>query len=104
MKRTAGKYTCGTLERLADVGDRTTRRAAVLALSLLGDYSSNAVLGRALADRDRGVRTIAESGIRELWCRVRGRDERQSLRVVVGLNDEKRYAEAARMASRLIQD
>ena len=35
-------------------------------LSLMGDYSSNAVLGRALVDRDRGVRTIAENGIREL--------------------------------------
>jgi tetratricopeptide (TPR) repeat protein len=104
VKRTAGRYACGTLERLVTTGDRTTRRAAVLALSLLGDYSSNAVLGRALTDRDRGVRTIAESGIRELWCRVRGRDERQALRVVVGLNDEKRYDEAARMAARLIQN
>ncbi len=104
VKRTAERYACGTLERLASTGDRNTRRAAVLALSLLGDYSSNAVLGRALTDRDRGVRTIAESGIRELWCRVRGRDERQALRVIVGLNDEKRFDEAARMASRLIQN
>ena len=104
VKRTAGRYSCGTLERLATTGDRTTRRAAVLALSLLGDYSSNAVLGQALTDRDRGVRTIAESGIRELWCRVRGREERQTLRVVVSLNDEKRYAEAVRLAARLIQD
>ena len=71
LKRVARRYSCATLERLVTVGDHTTRRAAVLALSLLGDYSSNAVLGRALVDRDRGVRTIAESGIRELWCRVR---------------------------------
>lgn len=104
VKRTADRYSCGTLERLAAYGDRTTRRAAVLALSMLGDYSSNAVLGRALTDRDRGVRTIAESGIRELWCRVRGKAERQALRLVVSLNDERRYAEASRLASRLIQE
>jgi tetratricopeptide (TPR) repeat protein len=104
VKRTAGRYSCGTLARLATYGDRTTRRAAVLAISMLGDYSSNEVLGRALVDRDRGVRTIAESGIRELWCRVRGREERQVLRIVIGLNDERRYTEAARLASRLIQE
>jgi tetratricopeptide (TPR) repeat protein len=103
-KRAAGRYTCGTLERLAENGDHITRRAAVLALSMIGDYSSNAVLGRALVDRDRGVRTIAESGIRELWCRVRGRAQRHALRTVVTLNDERQHAEAARVASKLIQE
>src|SRR3954468_4968597 len=104
IKRVARRYSSGTLERLVASGDHITRRAAALALSLVGDYSSNAVLGRALVDRDRGVRTIAECGIRELWCRVRGRDERHTLRLVVGLNDERRYADAARLASKLIQD
>jgi tetratricopeptide (TPR) repeat protein len=103
-KRAAGRYTCGTLERLTECGDHITRRAAVLALSMLGDYSCNAVLGRALVDRDRGVRTIAESGIRELWCRVRGRAQRHSVRSIVNLNDERQHAEAVRVASRLIQE
>lgn len=104
VKRTARRYSCGTLERLVSSGDHTTRRAAVLALSLLSDYSSNAVLGRALVDRDRGVRTIADSGIRELWCRVGSRQQRHALRIVVELNDERRHAEAARLASELIQE
>jgi tetratricopeptide (TPR) repeat protein len=104
VKRAASRYTCGTLERLAESGDPVTRRAAVLALGMLGDYSSNAALGRALVDRDRGVRTIAESGIREIWCRVRGRSQRHALRVIVGLNEEHRHAEAARLASKLIQE
>lgn len=104
VKRASSRYTCGTLERLAERGDHVTRRAAVLALSMLGDYSSNAVLGRALVDRDRGVRTIAESGIREIWCRVRGKAQRQSLRMIVGLNEERRHAEAARLATKLIQE
>ena len=62
VKRVARRYSCGTLDRLVSIGDHTMRRAAVFALSLLGDYESNAVLGRALVDRDRGVRSIAESG------------------------------------------
>ena len=102
IKRVSRRYSCATLERLVFVGDHTTRRAAVLALSLLGDYSSNAVLGRALVDRDRGVRTIAESGIRELWCRVPNAKHRDILRVVVQLNEERRHVEAARLASELI--
>ncbi|MEM1305803.1 MAG: HEAT repeat domain-containing protein, partial [Planctomycetota bacterium] len=53
VKRVARVYTCATLERLAVSGDRLGRRAAVLALGFMGDYTSNAVLGRALIDRDR---------------------------------------------------
>ena len=102
VKRVARRYACATLERLVAVGDYITRRAAVLSLSLLGDYSSNSVLGRALADRDRGVRTIAETGIRDLWCRVGSRDQRETLRLVVDLNDERRFADAAELATELI--
>ncbi len=104
VKRVGRRYTCATLERLVAMGDRTTRRAAVFALSLMGDYSSNSVLGRALVDRDRGVRTISENGIRELWCRVGNHEQRHALRVVLALNDERRFAEAARLASQLIHE
>jgi tetratricopeptide (TPR) repeat protein len=103
-KRTLRRYTCATLERLAASGDYVTRRAAVLALSLSGDYSSNAVLGRALVDRDRGVRTIAESGIRELWCRLGTPQQRRALKVIVELNDKRRPADAARLATQLIHE
>jgi len=104
VKRIARRYSSGTLERLVGVGDHTTRRAAVFALSLLGDYESNAVLGRALVDRDRGVRSIAESGIRELWCRVGNHHERETLCRVVNLNDERQHSQAARLATDLIRD
>jgi tetratricopeptide (TPR) repeat protein len=104
LKRVARRYTCATLERLAANGDNTTRRAAVLALSLLGDYRSNSVLGRALVDRDRGVRTIAESGIRELWCRVENRKQREALRAIVELNEQRRHVQAARLATDLIHE
>jgi tetratricopeptide (TPR) repeat protein len=103
VKRVARRYACTTLERLVTLGDHTTRRAAVFALSLLGDYESNYVLGRALVDRDRGVRSIAESGIRELWCRIGNQHEREILCHIVNLNDERLHIEAAELATDLIR-
>ena len=103
-RRTARRYTAATLERLVSISDCVARRASVLALSCIGDYGSNAVLGRALVDRDRGVRSIAANGIRELWCRVGNRSQRQSLQYIVRLNDSKRYEEAIRLATQLIHE
>ena len=102
IKRVARRYNNSSLERLVAMGDHVARRAAVLALSLMGDYSSNTVLGRALVDRDRGVRTIAETGIRELWCRVGTRQQQEMLREVADLNDQRQHSEAARLATELI--
>jgi tetratricopeptide (TPR) repeat protein len=104
IKRVARRYNNSTLERLVTMGDHVTRRAAVLSLSLIGDYSSNAVLGRALVDRDRGVRTIAEAGIRELWCRIGDRDQEEMLREVGDLNDQRLHTEAVRLATELIRN
>ena len=70
VRRVAASYTVGSLERVVTAGDRTARRGAVLALSRLADYRSNATLGRVLGDSDRGVRTLAENGIRRLWMRI----------------------------------
>src|SRR5947207_2200395 len=78
-------YMAGTLERLVTSGNRMVRRAAVLALGLLGDYSSNASLGRALHDDDRGVRILAENSIRKLWCRAGNQSQRKGLEKIVGL-------------------
>lgn len=104
IKEVASHYTCATLERLASMSDRTGRRAAVLALGFMGDYTSNPVVGRSLSDRDRGVRTIAENSIRELWCRVGSREQRLSLRCIVRMNQTKRYDDAIRMATELIHE
>lgn len=104
IKEVASHYTCATLERLSTMSDRIGRRAAVLALGFMGDYSSNAVVGRSLTDRDRGVRTIAENSIRELWSRVGSREQRLSLRCIVRMNQTKRYDDAIRMATELIHE
>jgi tetratricopeptide (TPR) repeat protein len=95
-------YNVATLERLSATGGRMTRRAAVLALSHLGSYSSNAALGRALVDVDRGVRTLADTGIRWLWCRDGERDDCQALAALIALNVKQQYAEAVNLADELI--
>lgn len=104
IKSVARRYTCASLERLVTIGDRMSRRSAVLALSFMGDYSSNEVLGRAMVDRDRGVRALAENGIRDLWCRVGNREQRLTLRNLVRLNQTKQYEEAVRRATELIHE
>jgi tetratricopeptide (TPR) repeat protein len=98
----AARYTIGTLERLSASGDRMSRRAAVLALGLFSDYRSNAVLGRALHDTDRGVRMLADTGIRALWSRVGDRTERKCLKAVIDLNAERRFESAVKRATKLI--
>lgn len=104
IKRVTRRYGTASLERLTAMGDQMARRAAVFAISLVGDYSSNPVLGRALVDRDRGVRMIADSGIRELWRRAGSRQHQEMLREVTDLNDQRQHAEAARLATELIHN
>jgi tetratricopeptide (TPR) repeat protein len=88
-------YTIGTLERLAVYGARITRRAAVLAISYLGDWRCNAVVGRALCDSDRAVRMIADHGIRRLWYRMPSEQLNQWLEKAQRLNLCRRFEEAS---------
>lgn len=104
IKAVSTRYTNATLERLAVHGGQASRRGAILALSFLGNYSSNAVLGRALHDTDRGVRMLAENGIRDLWMRDGSAIVQQRLRVVAGLVDNCRYEEGIAAAGELIDD
>ena len=74
----------------------------MLAIGLIGDFGSNATLGRALVDIDRGVRMIADNGIRSLWCRWGTSSQRRRLNTVIRMNAAHRHAEAVRLASHLI--
>ncbi len=104
VDRVGKHYTVGTLERLASWPAVQVRRAAVFALGLMSDYGSNAVLGRALADTDRGVRLAAENGIRSLWCRYGSQGQRQLLQIIIQLNTSGQFKEAIRCASVLIEE
>jgi tetratricopeptide (TPR) repeat protein len=98
------RYLLSTLERLARGGRHVTRRAAIMALGFLGDISQNTALGRALHDRDRGVRLLADNGIRQLWRRDGSSSHQQRLARVARLNNNEQYSEAVREATALIDD
>jgi tetratricopeptide (TPR) repeat protein len=97
------RYTQGTLQRLADSDSPEIRRAAVLALGLIGDYEANHSLGRALQDEDRSVRMMAETAIRNVWNRLGSEEDRRLLATVVRLNAAQHYEEAVRRASDLLE-
>jgi tetratricopeptide (TPR) repeat protein len=98
------RYTIGTLHRLAETGGRVERRGAVLALGFLGGEESCGVLSRRLADEDRGVRMLADSGIRAVWCRAGNEGQRNRLRVIMRLNVSGQYETAQRRATRLVRE
>jgi tetratricopeptide (TPR) repeat protein len=102
IKAVSERYTVGTLLRLARNGTRISRRAAVMALSFLGGYECNGVFGNALSDSDRGVRMIAETGIRQVWCRAGNEVQRQQIGVVIRLNSTRQFDEARVRSSQLI--
>lgn len=104
VQAVAERYLLSTLERLAAGGNHVSRRAAIMAVGFLGDYSHSSILGRALADRDRGVRLLADSGIRQLWRRDGSRSQQDQLARVCRLNQNEQYDEARRAASELIDD
>jgi tetratricopeptide (TPR) repeat protein len=103
VHRVGQRYNAATLERLAVRGSRLVRRAGVLSLGYLANYDSNATLGRALCDTDRGVRLLAENAIRSIWVRAGSDDQRREVNAIIALNTTKRYAEARERAGRLIE-
>ena len=103
ISKVSKSYTPGTLARLAEHESREVRRAAVLALGFLGDYDSNHTMGRALHDKDRTVRMLAENGIRNVWARAGNEEQRQLLAAVTRLNTAQQYREVIDLATELIE-
>lgn len=87
-------YCCSTLATLLARGDVEMRRAAALALGMLGDHSSIEPLGRALSDADRGVRLASDDSFRALLIRDAAPLHHQQLLQVMHLNDGGEYAGA----------
>jgi tetratricopeptide (TPR) repeat protein len=104
IRSVAQHYNLGTLERLAIYGQRISRRASILALGFLGDYSHNEILGNALHDRDRAVRLLGDHGIRQLWFRVNDNVVRHRLGHLARLNQRGRFHDALPVASEIIGD
>lgn len=87
-------YCSSTLAMLLHRGDVEMRRAAALALGMLGDHASIEPLGRALSDNDRGVRLAADDSFRALLVRDAAPLHHQQLLKVMHLNDGGEYAGA----------
>ncbi len=104
VRSIAKSYTVGSLERVVMAGDRSSRRGAVLALSRLADYRSNATLGRVLNDSDRGVRSLAENGIRRLWMRIGTPSQQRHLVAISEHLEELEHDRAAQLATALVED
>ena len=78
-KELKAKYTEGTLQRLLVSPDQSARRAAALALGLIGTMKSNARLATALHDEDRLVRKFAADSLWKVWLRGCSPQENQLL-------------------------
>ncbi len=90
-------YSEGTLQRLLASPDSEIRRAAVLALGLIGTMDSNAALARVLHDEDSTPARMAADALWQVW--FRGGTERQNadlqrimhlpdfLEILAGLDD-----------------
>lgn len=100
---TSSRYTMATLERLAEGGEYSTRRAATLALGLLGDFRTTPVLARRLHDSDRAVRVLADHGIRDLWCRFGSAAHQHQLRTVIRLNQGAQWHDALELVDKLLE-
>ena len=87
-------YSSSTLQRLLGNGGIEMRRAAALALGMLGDAESIECLGHRLNDSDRGVRLAADDSFRGLLVRNAAPAHQQRLLQVMHLNDGGEFAAA----------
>jgi tetratricopeptide (TPR) repeat protein len=81
------RYTEGTLQRALAHPDVEVRRAAVLALGLVGTIDSNAPLARLLYDEDDLVARTAADSLWEVWFRGGPDDAVLDLQRVLRLDD-----------------
>jgi Flp pilus assembly protein TadD len=102
--RVAARYNEGTLGRILSSSQVVmARRAAVLALALVGTFEgSNPIVGRALADSDPIVRAMAEDALWAVWFRADTPENNQLLDRIRALIGRQQLTEAEALATRLI--
>lgn len=100
--RVAARYTEGTLCRVLANGPPPSRRAAVLALGLIGSMASNPALASGLKDSDPTVRALAVSALWAVWFRADTPAHNDALEAIRDQIVEGRYAQAEAAATTLI--
>jgi tetratricopeptide (TPR) repeat protein len=96
------RYSEGTLARLARSGSLQARRAAMLALGLIGSFATNEVVARGLRDQDPAVRNLAQNALWAIWYRADTSENNALLQEVRDLIGRDRYQEAEELATKLI--
>ncbi len=104
IRLVSNSYNIGSICRLAVYGKTISRRASVLTIGFLGEYSENEILGRSLVDSDRAVRMLADHGIRELWARQGSREHQASVQRLYQLVSRHRMDDAIELSNRLLSE
>jgi tetratricopeptide (TPR) repeat protein len=86
-QRLLPRYTEGTLQRLLHHPDSETRRAAVLALGMVGTMESNAALALVLHDTDPAPARMAADALWQVWFRGGTDEQNNELQRVLHLPD-----------------
>jgi tetratricopeptide (TPR) repeat protein len=81
------KYSEGTLQRLLEANAVQIRRAALLALGLVGTMESNPAVAARLLDGETQVRRLAADALWNIWFRAEGELNRRELQRVAHLKD-----------------
>jgi tetratricopeptide (TPR) repeat protein len=90
QKRVAARYTEGTLTRLLESPDAATRRAALLALGLLGSMKACEAIAARLHDEDRDLCQLAADTLWTLWFRADSPDHNEELQRLARVRDRAR--------------
>ncbi len=99
----ARHYANSTLQRLVLSGDLYSRRAAALALGLLGDDSCMATLGPLLRNADRKLRLVVDDALRAISFRQGTAAQRQTLEVIVRSNECGHFERSIDLSTQLIE-
>jgi len=89
-KSVQARYTEGTLLRVLDSGAPAARRAAVLALGLVGTMKANKTVAGTLRDDDRITRQLASDALWSLWFRADSDANSRELRRLIQVSDPKK--------------
>jgi tetratricopeptide (TPR) repeat protein len=90
QRRVEENYSQATLERLLHSGDPMCRRAAVVALGLIGSMAINAAVADRLFDEDALVRQLASNALWSIWFRGQRPEHGQELQKIINLADKRR--------------
>jgi tetratricopeptide (TPR) repeat protein len=93
-REVATRYTEATLQRLLTFASREVRRASVLALGMVGTFSSNKPLAARLHDNDPEVRQLAADGLWAVWFRGDLEAHAKELQRIMRQRDPKKALDA----------